>query len=95
MVGLTEKMHKGCHHFVYFWNREWSFKTNNTRNLIKIIKNQSKLEWETFKFDPDDIDYNHLCKYLWIGIRKNLLKEPDENIPEAKLRYIKYALLNN
>ena len=68
--------------------KEWKFHTKNTKRLIDIV-NQNDFDSNEFKFDISSVNWTEIPKDLWIGGRKYLLKEPDDNIKMARQRYIK------
>lgn len=92
MVSVTHRMHNGFEMLSYFWMSQWKFHSENTRNLINILKNVSPYDWQHFKFDVSTVDWRLMTKNSWIGGRRYLLKEADENIPKAKKRLTKFVV---
>jgi hypothetical protein len=70
----------------YFYLREWKFYSENTKNLIKLLENVSPIDSKNLNFDVSTVDWKLLIRNSWIGYRKYLLKESDDNIKKAKQR---------
>ncbi|CAG2168842.1 unnamed protein product [Oppiella nova] len=93
MVSVTQRMHNGFEMLSYFWMKEWTFHSLNTRSLMAILRRHSPYDSQHFKFDVSIVDWNLMTKNSWYGGRRYLLKEDDDNIPKAKRRLTKYVLL--
>lgn len=86
MVSVTHRMHAGFEMLSYFWMKEWKFHSENTRNLIDILKQSSEYDYNQFPFDVSVVDWQRMTQNSWTGGRRYLLKESDDNIPKAKRR---------
>ena len=88
---MTKPMHKTFKVFDYFWTHSWNFHSNNTRNLVNVLKIESPFDAHNLKIDVSLVDWQQFIAKLWIGYRRYLLKESDESIPIAVKRLQKYA----
>ena len=79
-------MHAGFEMLSYFWMKQWKFHSENTRALLNTIKEYSQYDSDHFKFDVELVDWKLMTRNSWIGGRRYLLKESDDNIPKAKRR---------
>uniref|UniRef100_A0A2S2PQ81 Fatty acyl-CoA reductase 1 n=1 Tax=Schizaphis graminum TaxID=13262 RepID=A0A2S2PQ81_SCHGA len=88
------KMHKFADVIYYFSLKPWTFNDNNTRYLIQKV---SKLDQTLFRFDLTKLSWDEYFKKHVLGIRKYILKDPLETIPEGKKKnqklYIAYYTL--
>ncbi|CAG2118261.1 unnamed protein product, partial [Medioppia subpectinata] len=82
-------MHNGFEMLKYFWMKQWSFHSENTRRLMNTLAKHSAYDSRHFPFDVSVVDWPLLTKNSWYGGRRYLLKEDDDNIPKAKRRLTK------
>lgn len=70
----------------YFMLRDWNFTSNNFIRLIDDLKDGDSIE-----FNPDmrKVEDEVLAiEDLWLGCRRYILKEADENITLAQRKYV-------
>ncbi|XP_025203933.1 fatty acyl-CoA reductase wat-like [Melanaphis sacchari] len=77
------KMHKFSSVISYFSLKSWKFNDNNTRALIQKL---SKLDQKLFRFDMTKLSWDDYFKKHVLGIRKYIIKDPLETVPEGKKR---------
>jgi hypothetical protein len=67
----------------YFYMNQWKFHSDNTRNLMKLLENESPIDAQNLKFNVSTVDWKLLVRNSWISGRRYLLKESDHNIDKA------------
>ncbi|CAG4986200.1 unnamed protein product [Colias eurytheme] len=80
LITAEQKMRAMNDVLTFFALREWQFRTDNVKRLRNRLTPQDR---EIYNLDPQTIDWDEQYKNFIIGTRKYLLKEPDENMPEA------------
>lgn len=83
MIRLVKKMHNSFGLLEYFANRQWSFPCKNLLNLYDSLSENDK---ELFNFDIRKVNWQDYTRNFYIGIRRHLMKESDDNVPEAMRR---------
>ena len=71
-----------------FINNSPEYELNNTLGLIEQM---SESERQEFDFDVRTIDWTVYCKDFWLGIRRHLLRENDENMAYARIKYERFV----
>ncbi len=79
-------MHAGLQMLSYFYMSQWKFHSDNTRNLMKLLENESPIDAQNLKFNVSTVDWKLLVKNSWISGRRYLLKESDDTIDKAMHR---------
>lgn len=86
MLRVVNKMHHALKLTHYFMLRDWNFTSNNFIRLIDDLKGGDSIE-----FNPDmrKVEDEVLAiEDLWLGCRRYILKEADENITLAQRKYV-------
>lgn len=83
MVKLVRKMHNAFDLLEYFASRQWSFPCDN---LLRLCDSMSEVDRTLFDCDVRRICWRDYTHNFYIGIRRHLLKEEDDNVPKAQRR---------
>jgi len=71
-------------YLIKFWVN--SFKQYDVTNTEYLFQQMSDFDKNEFDFDVNNIDWKIYYKNIWLGMRRHLLKENDDEIPKAKRR---------
>jgi fatty acyl-CoA reductase len=85
MVKVTLKMHRAFTVLEHFTNKEWCFHNDNYLEIHDLLSPQDQ---KTFSSDIRTIDWRQYAKDVYMGTRRYLLKEDDNNIEKAKRRLL-------
>ena len=78
-------MHHAIDLMQYFALRDWKFKSNN---YIKMMADMSEYDGKTFNCDIRSVeDEEAAIANVWLGCRRYILKEPDDNVTLARKKY--------
>lgn len=80
MVRVVQKMHNGFDLLEYFATRQWSFPCDN---LLSLYDSLGETDQKLFNFDIRKVDWRTYTQNFYIGIRRHLMKEDDDNVPKA------------
>jgi len=83
MVKIVKRMYRAFEIVDYFSRNEWHFKSDN---LIALHNKLNPTDQKEFNFDMTSIDWRLMVGEWYLGVRKFLLKEPEETIPFARKR---------
>ena len=65
---------------------------------LALIDQMSETDRKVFNFDIRTINWNNYCESFWLGVRRHILKERDEDLARARRIYkwvtFKYHILN-
>lgn len=89
MIRLVRRMHNAFNMLEFFTNHEWIFPCDN---LLKLTDSLSPVDQKLFDFDVRKIDWREYTYNMYIGIRRHLLKEDDENVHKAKKRFARLKM---
>ncbi|XP_052748964.1 putative fatty acyl-CoA reductase CG5065 isoform X2 [Galleria mellonella] len=76
----------------FFVLREWRFKNENVRNLRKRLHTS---DTKLFNIEPRAVNWDDHYRHFVCGVRKYLLKQNDDDLPQAKLRLRRAYILHN
>lgn len=88
MLRVVNKMHHALKLTKYFMLKDWNFTSNNFIQLINDLDGHSI---DSVEFDPDIRkvkDEVVAIEELWLGCRRYILKEADDNVTLAQRKYI-------
>jgi len=80
MVNLVRRMHSGFKLLEYFAMRQWSFPCDN---LISLYDSLNETDKKLFNFDIRQVNWRTYTHNFYIGLRRHLMKEEDDNVPKA------------
>ncbi|XP_041970543.1 fatty acyl-CoA reductase wat-like [Aricia agestis] len=83
MLKVYRKIHKFSAVLAYFSTRQFKFSNEQTEQLWE---HTSTLDKKLFPFDMRQLDWEEYFKEYLLGIRRFLLKEKDETIPQARIK---------
>ncbi|XP_063224745.1 putative fatty acyl-CoA reductase CG5065 [Bacillus rossius redtenbacheri] len=87
MLGLARRFHKSTRNGSYFTLREWKFHGDNLRALAAALPSPDAAEGAFFfATDVSRIDWDQYVRSYVLGIRRHILGEPDDSLPEARAR---------
>lgn len=72
----------------FFAMRQWDYQQDN---LISMWNNLTDKDKDIFFFDMSQLDWDLFLQHYFRGIRQYLLNDPLETIPEALIRWNRYA----
>lgn len=84
MVRLVRRMHNAFQMLEYFATRQWKFPSDN---LVALNKSLNETDRKVFDFDVTKIDWNVYTHNMYLGMRRHLLKEDDDNVEKARKRF--------
>uniref|UniRef100_A0A6G1SGE9 Fatty acyl-CoA reductase n=1 Tax=Aceria tosichella TaxID=561515 RepID=A0A6G1SGE9_9ACAR len=84
VVKAVKRMHHANEMFDYFCSNQWSFKTDNVKRMRDLL---SPADRRTFSCDVRTINWDNYARVGWFGCRRFILKERDETIDYARMRY--------
>ena len=84
VVKAVNRMHHANEVFDYFCSNQWTFNTDNVKRLREL---QSKHDKITYDCDVRKINWNFYAKIAWLGCRRFILKESDDSVDYARMRY--------
>lgn len=93
MVNIVQRMHHALSLLKYFCTRSWSFPCPNLSSLIQHMSQNSAGDLDKFYMDVRGIKWKEYIGLCYMGARRNLLKESDSTIAEAKKRLWRITLL--
>lgn len=91
MLKVYKKIHTFTNVIAYFSTRSWDFKSHRIRNLISQMSEDDK---KIFNCDLRTLDWEEFFPDYMAGIRTYLIKEPLDNLDQAKVRYKKLHWLH-
>ncbi|PSN33946.1 hypothetical protein C0J52_19348 [Blattella germanica] len=83
-VDMYLRSRKFKHLVAYFATREWRFKDDNVRALLKSL---SPADRAIFNFDLSELDWNKYLLNYMLGLRTFVLKEDPSTLPASRKRY--------
>ncbi|XP_065369886.1 putative fatty acyl-CoA reductase CG5065 isoform X2 [Calliphora vicina] len=83
LVRVQKRIAIGLDVLQFFTTRAWDFKSNNFRELYKILTAEEK---KIFKINTDDIDDSEYLKNCILGGRQYVVKEPLSTLPKARVQ---------
>ena len=95
VVNVVRKMHHAFDLLAYFVRREWSFPSTNLQVLINEIKEVSTEDSKTFYMDVSEVNWEEYIGDCYMGFRRYLMKEPDNNIDQGRKQLKKVTILYN
>uniref|UniRef100_A0A1B0G9J6 Fatty acyl-CoA reductase n=1 Tax=Glossina morsitans morsitans TaxID=37546 RepID=A0A1B0G9J6_GLOMM len=84
LLKTYKKIHRFMHVIEYFAMRQWDFGIDNVRDLWNSLSERDK---ELFFFDMNQLDWDRFLQQYILGVRRYLLKDPIETMPEALSRW--------
>lgn len=75
----------------YFLNRNWVVQVENIQNIL-IYMNST--DYKEFPFDLGRLDWNRCIWHYLLGVKKNLLNEPLDQIAAARKRFQRLKILH-
>uniref|UniRef100_A0A0A9XS04 Fatty acyl-CoA reductase n=1 Tax=Lygus hesperus TaxID=30085 RepID=A0A0A9XS04_LYGHE len=84
LMDIQNRYFKGMQYTSFFTFRQWVFDTKNTDELAAKL---TDAEREEFDFDTRHIDWPSYMESCVHGIRKYYHREPDRNLPLARMIY--------
>lgn len=85
MLRIVNKMHHAIDLMQYFAIRDWKFRSNN---FIQMMADLNDSDSKTFNCDIRGIgDEEVAIANVWLGCRRYILKEPDDNVTLARKKY--------
>ncbi|XP_063237469.1 putative fatty acyl-CoA reductase CG5065 [Bacillus rossius redtenbacheri] len=75
----------------WFGLRQWKFEDGN---VIRLLNKMTSNDRQTFNFDLREIEWKSLVQNYVLGVRRYLLKEADETIPQSRKRMYRLFLLH-
>ncbi|XP_052862394.1 fatty acyl-CoA reductase wat [Anopheles cruzii] len=79
-----KKIHRFMDVIEYFSMREWQFKMDNMNALWRRLSSADK---KLFFFDMRQINWDYFLEQYFCGIRRYLLNDPMETVPQAVIRW--------
>uniref|UniRef100_A0A182P6X6 Fatty acyl-CoA reductase n=1 Tax=Anopheles epiroticus TaxID=199890 RepID=A0A182P6X6_9DIPT len=79
-----KKIHRFMDVIEYFSMREWQFKMDNMNGLWRKL---STADQKLFFFDMRQINWDYFLEQYFCGIRRYLLNDPMETVPQAVVRW--------
>lgn len=76
----------------FFAMRQWDYQQDNLINMWNRLTDKDK---DIFFFDMSQLDWDLFLQHYFRGIRQYLLNDPLETIPEALVRWNRYAGYSN
>lgn len=76
---------------IYFTTRQWTFKDNNTRQLLKRMDDEER---RIFYFDMDGFDWKQMIYDCSMALRYYVVGDPKETIEPAKKRMFKLKIIH-
>ncbi|XP_037820920.1 uncharacterized protein LOC119609941 [Lucilia sericata] len=83
MVRVQKRIATGLEVLQFFTTRAWDFKSNNFRELYKLLTEEEK---KIFKINTEDIDDSDYLKSCILGGRQYVVKEPLCTLPKARVQ---------
>ncbi|KAI8127244.1 putative fatty acyl-CoA reductase [Lucilia cuprina] len=84
MVRVQKRIATGLEVLQFFTTRAWDFKSNNFRELQKLLTEEEK---KIFKINTEDIDDSDYLRSCILGGRQYVVKEPLCTLPKANRFY--------
>lgn len=84
MVKVYNKIHKYTNVISYFSTQNWTFQVDNMHRLCDRMSPQDK---ELFFCDLKKLNWSEFFINYCKGIRLYIIKDPDDTIPEARVRF--------
>lgn len=84
MKKIVGRMHYALDLMKYFANRHWTFTCDNYITLINSLKGK---DITTYDVDISKPRTEDVLMNVWLGIRRYLLKENDNTISMARIKY--------
>jgi fatty acyl-CoA reductase len=84
VVRAVKRMHHANEMFDYFCSNQWTFKTDNAKKMRELMSPIDKMKYNC---DVRTINWDSYAQIGWHGCRRFILKESDESIDQAKIRY--------
>lgn len=81
MVKLQTRMNVKLEKLTYFFTNEWQF---FDKNVAELWNSMTISDQNTFQFDVKIIDWNDYIRSYCCGIRKYLLKQDSNSLPECR-----------
>ncbi|XP_029042874.1 fatty acyl-CoA reductase 1 [Osmia bicornis bicornis] len=75
----------------HFTNFNWVVEVENTQNIL-IYMNST--DYKEFPFDLGRLDWNKCSRHYFLGIKRNLLNEPLDQISAARKRFQRLKILH-
>jgi hypothetical protein len=91
MVRLVRRMHNAFTLLEYFASHQWNLPSNN---LTALNKSLNETDRKMFDFDVSQIDWVNYTYNMYIGMRRHLLKEEDDNVEKARKRFSRSVYRN-
>ncbi|ETN61391.1 hypothetical protein AND_006947 [Anopheles darlingi] len=79
-----KKIHRFMDVIEYFSMREWEFKMDNMTGLWRRLSSEDQ---KLFFFDMRQINWDYFLEQYFCGIRRYLLNDPMETVPQAVVRW--------
>jgi len=84
IVRIVQRLLKACEVLIPFLQNTWSFDYDNFKSLADSMDPQDRERFQMyFHKDVDEDEYRVL---LWMGLRRYILKEPDDTLPAARIK---------
>ncbi|XP_046837370.1 fatty acyl-CoA reductase wat-like [Vespa crabro] len=84
LLGMYKKIHQMSDVFGYFCTNEWTY-TNERWN--ELMKKLTPADRDLFLCDMNDIVWDIYFATYVVGIRKYILKDPIETLPQARIKW--------
>lgn len=88
MVKIHKKIVKETALLDFFTTNEWNFEDNNVRALSKQMNETDR---NVFRVDTNGFDWEKYMEMYCFGIRKYLLNQNAESLPQARKYLQKYG----
>lgn len=83
MIRVQKKIFVGLGVLQFFTTRRWDFKSENFKNIQKIM---SPEEQKIFNTNTEEVDTDEYLKTTILGGRQYCMKEPLSTIPKARIQ---------
>lgn len=84
IVRIVQRLLKACDVLIPFLQNTWSFEYDNFKSLADGL---DPVDREVFQmYFHKDVDYHYYSVMLWVGLRRFILKEPDDTLPAARIK---------
>jgi hypothetical protein len=88
MLKVYKKIHRFMEVLNYFTTKEWTFTNDHVHALVDKLDNKDR---SIFSMDMRDVVWDTYFQNYMRGIRLYLIKDPIETLPQARVKWQRYA----
>lgn len=88
MIKVQDKLAKSVQCLEYFTTHQWTFHNENVRELLNVMKERDK---DNFQFDVRSIVWEDYIEKYVLGFRQFLFKQDPSSLEASRKRLTKYV----